>query len=105
MWMALLVGVVGVFALNQRPFQDVRPTDSLTPVYRHTPSEDQDVEARLWEDPLGAVATAKAADNRKPPAAAIQKAAAIDRPPANPPAGNAPLDHTTKRLRNLLEVN
>jgi hypothetical protein len=99
MWMALLVGVVGVFALTQRPFQDVRPTDSLTPVYRHTPSEDQDVEARLWEDPLGAVATSKAADDREAAAAAIQRAA-LSQPPANPP-----LDHTTKRLQKLLEAN
>jgi hypothetical protein len=105
-WIAVLVGVVGVFALNQRPFQDVRPADSSAPVYRHTSSEDQDVEARLWEDPLGAVATAKAADDREAAAAAAnQMAAAVPRPPANPAAAAAPFDHTTKRLQNLLEAN
>src|SRR5580704_12793223 len=64
-WIAVIVGVAGVFALNQHPFQDVRPADATAPVYRHTPSEDQDVEARLWEDPLGAAATAKAGDDRE----------------------------------------
>lgn len=115
-WIAVIVGVAGVFALNQRPFQDVRPADSSAPVYRHTPSEDQDVEARLWEDPLGAVATAKAADDREAAAVADRKAA-VPRPSANPSAANsssqtghapsaaAPPDHTTKRLQNLLKVN
>src|ERR1700736_4457723 len=97
-WIAVIVGLAGVFALNQRPFQDVRPTDASAPVYRHTPSEDQDVEARLWEDPLGAAAAAKAADDREAAVAAIQRAA-IAQPPANPSAGSAPLDHTTKRLQ------
>ena len=137
-WIAVIVGLAGVFALNQRPFQDVRPTDASAPVYRHTPSEDQDVEARLWEDPLGAAAAAKAADDREAAAAADRKAAAVPRPPANPPAADssspagtssspacfapgkpkrvracphapsaaaAPLDHSTKRLRNFLKAN
>jgi hypothetical protein len=61
----LIMAAVGVFTYNQRPFQDARPVESRTPIYRHTPAADQDVEARLWEDPLAAVAVAREADERK----------------------------------------
>jgi hypothetical protein len=103
-WIAVLVGLAGAFALNQHPFQDVRPADATAPVYRHTPSEDQDVEARLWEDPLGAAATAKAGDDLEAAANAGRKSTE-PRPPPNPDAGAAPLDHTTNRLRSLLKDN
>jgi hypothetical protein len=103
-WIAVLVGIAGAFALNQHPFQDVRPPDATAPVYHHTPSEDQDVEARLWEDPLGAAATAKAGDDREAAADAGRKAADARQPP-NPRNSAASLDHTTKRLRSLLEDN
>jgi hypothetical protein len=104
MWIAVIVGVAGVFALNQHPFQDVRPADATAPVYRHTPSEDQDVEARLWEDPLGAAATAKAGDDREATASAGRKG--VDsRPPPNPEGSAATHDHTMKRLRTLLKNN
>jgi hypothetical protein len=95
-WIAVIVGVAGVFALNQHPFQDVRPADATAPVYRHAPSEDQDVEARLWEDPLGAAAIAKAGDDREAAANAGRKNAAGAEPSP---------DHTTRRLKNLLTVN
>src|SRR5882757_4896873 len=95
-WIAVIVGVAGVFALNQHPFQDVRPADATAPVYRHAPSEDQDVEARLWEDPLGAAAIAKAGDDREAAAKAGRKNAAGAEPSP---------DHTTRRLKNLLTVN
>jgi hypothetical protein len=103
-WIAVIVSVAGVFALNQHPFQDVRPADATAPVYRHTPSEDQDVEARLWEDPLGAAATAKAGDDREAAASAGRKVAE-PRPPPNPEGSAASHDHTTKRLRALLKDN
>jgi hypothetical protein len=51
--------VMGIFALKQYPFQDTRPSDLWVPAYSHTASEDQDVEARLWQDPLAAVETAR----------------------------------------------
>jgi hypothetical protein len=58
-WITMAVAVIGVFALKQYPFQDTRPPDLWVPVYSHTVSEDQDVEARLWQDPLAAVETAR----------------------------------------------
>jgi hypothetical protein len=103
-WIAVIVGVAGVFALNQHPFQDVRPADPTAPIYRHTPSEDQDVEARLWEDPLGAAAAAKAGDDREATASAGRKGVEA-RPPPNSESGAAAHDHTTKRLRALLKDN
>jgi hypothetical protein len=60
-WIAL-VALVGALALHQQGFQDTRPSDSNTSLYRHIPSDDQDVEARLWEDPLAAVAIARGGD-------------------------------------------
>jgi membrane protein implicated in regulation of membrane protease activity len=73
-WIALIAALAGAFALHQQVFQDARPTDSPPPLYRHIPSDDQDVEARLWEDPLAAVAIARG--NRD--GAATQSAAAAD---------------------------
>ena len=58
-WIALAIAVMGIFAIKQYPFQDTRPTDLWVPTYSHTASEDQDVEARLWQDPLSAVETAR----------------------------------------------
>src|SRR5260221_13887601 len=92
-WIAVIVGAASVFALNQHPFQDVRPADATAPVYRHSPSEDQDVEARLWEDPLGPAAAAKAGDDREAAPGAGRKVADL-----------AP-DHTIGRLKKLLTVN
>jgi hypothetical protein len=97
-WIAVVVGLLGMFALNQHPFQDVRPANTA-PVYRHTPSEDQDVEARLWDDALGAAANAKAADDRESAAAADRKVAAAK------PAVAQPVPHTTARLKNTLKNN
>ncbi len=65
-WIAAVLSLAGLFALSQRPFLDTRPTDAGKSPYRHVPSEDQDVEARLWEDPLGAVANALAAGEHAP---------------------------------------
>jgi hypothetical protein len=64
-WVTLIIAVAGTFALNQRPFQDPRPADSSAHSYRHIQSEDQDVEARLWEDPLAAAVSARDADDRQ----------------------------------------
>jgi hypothetical protein len=61
----LIAAAIGAFTFNQRPFQDARPSESHTPIYRHTPTEDQDVEARLWEDPLAAAAAAREADDKR----------------------------------------
>jgi hypothetical protein len=58
-WITVLIAVMGIFALNQYPFQDMRPLDLWVPAYSHTATEDQDVEARLWQDPLAAVETAR----------------------------------------------
>jgi hypothetical protein len=58
-WITMAFAVMGIFALKQYPFQDTRPPDLWVPVYSHTASEDQDVEARLWQDPLAAVETAR----------------------------------------------
>jgi len=58
-WIALVVGLAGVFAAKHQPFQEVRPVDSNVAAYRHTPSEDQDIEAREWQDPFSAVAIAR----------------------------------------------
>jgi hypothetical protein len=68
-WIVMVVGLAGAFVAHQRPFQDARPPDSTVPAYRHTPSEDQDVEARQWEDPLSAVAISRESDVSKPGAA------------------------------------
>ena len=58
-WIALVLSLAGAFALHQKPFQDPRPRDPTANFYRHVPADDQDVEARLWEDPLAAVAIAR----------------------------------------------
>jgi hypothetical protein len=58
-WVVVIVGLAGALAVSQHPFQDVRPGDSAVPVYRHAPSQSQDVEARQWEDPFSAVAIAR----------------------------------------------
>jgi len=60
-WVALLATLLGGFAARQLPFQDVRPPAATAPIYTHIPPDGQDVEARLWEDPLSAVAIASAA--------------------------------------------
>jgi hypothetical protein len=57
-WVALLASLFGGFAARQLPFQDSRPAEIAAPVYSHVPPDAQDVEARLWEDPLSAVAAA-----------------------------------------------
>src|SRR5260370_771083 len=58
-WVVVIVGLAGALAATQHAFQDVRPGDAATPAYRHAPSEDQDIEARQWEDPFSAVAIAR----------------------------------------------
>jgi hypothetical protein len=93
-WIALVVGLAGAFAANHSPFQDARPPDQGVPAYRHTPSDDQDIEARQWEDPFTAVAVARRAhpDVQPGPSAAVDKttpAAASRTEPA----------HDIKRLR------
>jgi hypothetical protein len=59
LWVVLVVGLAGAFAVNHRGFQDARPPDAGIPAYRHTTSNDEDVEAREWEDPFTAVAVAR----------------------------------------------
>ena len=66
-WVALILGLAGVFALTQKPFQDTRPTSSVLPLENGPLNDGQDVEARLWEDPLSAVALARKA--KEPPPA------------------------------------
>src|SRR6266851_3707688 len=58
-WVVIIVGLAGALAATQHPFHDVRPGDAATPAYRHAPSEDQDIEARQWEDLFSAVAIAR----------------------------------------------
>jgi len=58
-WVVIIVGLAGALAATQHPFQDVRPGDATTAAYRHAPSEDQDIEARQWDDPFSAVAIAR----------------------------------------------
>src|SRR6202050_4005418 len=58
-WVVIVVGLAGALAATQHPFQDVRPPDAGVPAYRHAPSQDQDVEARQWQDPFSAVALAR----------------------------------------------
>jgi hypothetical protein len=70
-WITLAVAAMGIFALNQYPFRDTRPPDRWVPTYSHTASEDQDVEARLWQDPLSAVETARRVDDAKDKATAV----------------------------------
>lgn len=78
-WITLAIAFMGIFALKQNPFQDSRPPDHWNPVYSHAASEDQDVEARLWQDPLAAVETARSAssasDAKKPATTAPMKVA------------------------------
>jgi hypothetical protein len=84
LWVVLVVGLAGAFAVNHRGFQDTRPRDQNAPAYRHTPSSAQDVEAREWEDPFTAVAVARRI--HAPPAPAPAPAAKSDQtpPPAEP---------------------
>ncbi len=93
-WIALIVGLAGAFAANHSPFQDARPPDQGVPAYRHTPSDDQDIEARQWEDPFTAVAVARRAHLDVQPNAS----AAADKttPPA---ASRAEPPHDIKRLQ------
>jgi hypothetical protein len=58
-WVVIVVGLAGAFAATQHPFQDVRPPDAAAPAYRRAASQDQDVEARQWQDPFSAVALAR----------------------------------------------
>jgi hypothetical protein len=64
---ALVLGLAGVFALSQKPFQDTRPKSIVLPLENGQLNDGQDVEARLWEDPLSAVALARNA--KEPPPA------------------------------------
>ncbi len=57
-WIALVLGLAGAFAITQKPFQDTRPTSPNVPLNHHG-DDKQAVEARLWEDPLTAVALAR----------------------------------------------
>src|SRR6516165_8801852 len=66
-WVALVLGLAGVFALSQKPFQDTRPKSIVLPLENGQLNDGQDVEARLWEDPLSAVALARNA--KEPPPA------------------------------------
>ena len=58
-WIALMLGLAGAFALTQKPFQDTRPASANSPLNHHPLGDKQTVEARLWEDPLTAVALAR----------------------------------------------
>jgi len=58
-WIALILGVAGVFALSQRPFQDTRPPSTAATQHPHESDDGQNIEARLWEDPLNAIALAR----------------------------------------------
>lgn len=64
-WITLILGVAGVYALSQKPFQDTRPPNVTVPLHHHAADDGQVIEARLWEDPLGAVAIAR--DGREAP--------------------------------------
>jgi hypothetical protein len=79
-WITLAIAFMGIFALKQIPFQDSRPPDHWSPVYSHAASEDQDVEARLWQDPLAAVETARDAYSVQ-----AAKKSAADLPPQKKP--------------------
>ena len=57
-WIALIVGAAGLFAFSQKPFQDTRPPVTTLPLNHHSTDDGQTIEARLWEDPLSAVAAA-----------------------------------------------
>jgi hypothetical protein len=56
---SLLVAVAmfaaGGFVVHQLPFQDSRPIVSASQVYEHHAEHEQDVDARLWQDPFAAV--------------------------------------------------
>jgi len=86
LWALLLVSLVGALVVNHHPFQDARPTDQNALAFRPAPPDDQDVEARQWEDPFTAIAAARhaRANGQPSPAAA----------PARGPA------HDLGRLRN-----
>jgi hypothetical protein len=60
--MALFAGLIGLFAVHKTPLQDTRPAVRPIPINRPDPTTLQDIEARLWEDPLAAVARARAAE-------------------------------------------
>jgi hypothetical protein len=64
-WVALIIGAAGLFTLNRAWFQDVRPTEPPAPLYWRSPGDIQDIEARLWDDPLSVVARARAADSKR----------------------------------------
>jgi hypothetical protein len=100
-WIALAIAFMGVFALKQIPFQDSRPPDHWNPVYSHAASEDQDVEARLWQDPLAAVETAGSAYSTP-----ATKKSATEIPPPQP-ASNCPdkLDDTAAGADLLSNVH
>jgi len=61
-WIALILGVAGIFALSNKPFQDTRPANITIPLHHHSIDDGQTIEARLWEDPLSAVALARSDD-------------------------------------------
>jgi len=67
-WIALILGLAGIFALTQKPFQDTRPQSIGQPVSFQALGDCQNIEARLWEDPLSAVAAAL--QGKEPPATA-----------------------------------
>jgi len=58
----MVVAALGVVAYNKIPLHDTRPAEPPTPLYSHSPQDAEDIEARLWEDPIAAVARARHAD-------------------------------------------
>jgi len=65
-WVALILSVAGIFALTQNPFQNTRPPSVVIPLTQRPLGDGQNVEARLWEDPLSAVTLAR--KGNEPPA-------------------------------------
>jgi hypothetical protein len=75
-WIALVLGLAGAFAITQKPFQDTRPTSPNVPLNHHR-GDKQAVEARLWEDPLTAVALTRLQSDSVPAVEAFDLADSI----------------------------
>ena len=59
---ALVMSAAGFFAFNKLSFEDTRPPDPPAAAYWHASTQLQDVEARLWEDPMSAIAAVRSSD-------------------------------------------
>ena len=95
-WVLLLVA--GAFLAHEVPWQGSRPTAPGAKTYAYAAK--QDVDARLWQDPLGAVARGR--DDIRKRYGDERPAPATDAGKTQPPAPTERSEHAFDRLREQI---